>query len=276
MKIFLDTARLEDIKEAVSWGVIDGITTNPPLIKNAVNEFVRTSESMDMDVYIKNILAAAGRLRPVFLDVAGLSAEKMIEQGVYLHERFNQVAGNVVIKIPVCPVNSNGDGDPFDGIIAIGALKEEKVPVNATLIFTPEQALLAAKAGADYVTPYAGRIDDRIRESAGISYERNDYFPKEGIRNPSCNGEFLNDFALVSGIDLVTKIVEIFNNYEMECEIIAASLRNPIQVREAACAGAHIATMPFEILKQMIVHPGSAKAIGNFREETVEEYLKLF
>lgn len=276
MKIFLDTARLEDIKEAVSWGVIDGITTNPPLIKSAVAEFVRTSESMNMDVYIKNILAAAGRLRPVFLEVAGLSADKMIEQGVYLHERFNQVAGNVVIKIPVSPVDSNGEGNPFDGIIAIGALKEEKVPVNATLVFTPEQALLAAKAGADYVTPYAGRIDDRIRESAGISFNRNDYFPEEGIKKPSCDGEYLTDFALVSGIDLVSKIVEIFTNYEMECEIIAASLRNPIQVREVACAGAHIATMPFEILKQMIVHPGSANAIGNFRKDTVEEYLKLF
>ena len=276
MKIFLDTASLEDIKEAVSWGVVDGVTTNPSLIKSAVTEFVRKSGVMNMDVYIKNILAAGGRLRPVFLEVTDLSAEKMTEQGILLYERFNQVAGNVVIKIPVCPVDSKGNGNPYDGIITIEALKEEKIPVNATLVFTPEQALLAAKAGADYVTPYVGRIDDRIRTAAGISFGRYDYFPKEGIRDSSREVGILTDNALVSGIDLVSKISGIFQKFNMECEIIAASVRNPIQVREAALAGAHITSIPFDILKQMIIHKGSSDAIDHFREDMVEEYLGLF
>jgi len=167
MKLFLDTADLEQIKEAESWGVIDGVTTNPSLIKKAVLAMRESGTEIDIEGYIKQILATAGRMCPVSLEVAGLQAEVMVEQGLLLYEKFNQVAGNVVIKIPVCPVHPQGNGEPFDGIKAISVLSDEKVPVNATLIFTPEQALLAAKAGAEFVSPFAGRVDDRIRRTCG-------------------------------------------------------------------------------------------------------------
>jgi transaldolase len=192
-----------------------------------------------------------------------------------LFEKFNQVAGNVVIKIPVCTMNSKGEGNPFDGICAINGLYSEKIPVNATLIFTPEQALLAAKAGADYVSPFAGRIDDRIRRMAGIPFDKNDYFPKEGIEDSSSH-ELVKDHGIFSGIDLVAQIMDIFHEYEMECEVIAASIRNPVQVSELASIGADIVTMPFEILKSMILNPGSAEGIDAFTGDLVDEYLELF
>lgn len=276
MKIFLDSANLEHIREAVSWGVVDGVTTNPTLIKRAVTAMRGTPDEMDMESYIKNILAAAGRMNPVSLEVAGLSADEMEEQGMLLYEKFNQVAGNVVIKIPVCTVNSSGDGDPFAGLMAIKELSEERIPINATLVFTPEQALLAAKAGADYVSPFAGRIDDRIRKSVNVGFEKRDYFPMEGIKNPSAPEEMVTDTGLVSGVDLVSRTVGMFMEYEIECEVIAASLRNPVQVREVAAVGSHIATMPYRVLSQMVGHPGSADGIDAFTNDLVDEYLALF
>jgi len=273
MKLFLDTANLDEIREATSWGIIDGVTTNPSLIKKAVLSLRDSAE--DMESYIKNILATVGRMCPVSLEVPGLSAEEMIDQGITLFEKFNQVAGNVVIKIPVCTMNSKGEGNPFDGICAINGLYSEKIPVNATLIFTPEQALLAAKAGADYVSPFAGRIDDRIRRMAGIPFDKNDYFPKEGIEDSSSH-ELVKDHGIFSGIDLVAQIMDIFHEYEMECEVIAASIRNPVQVSELASIGADIVTMPFEILKSMILNPGSAEGIDAFTGDLVDEYLELF
>ncbi|MFC1511860.1 transaldolase family protein [Candidatus Latescibacterota bacterium] len=276
MKLYLDTANLDHIREAASWGVIDGVTTNPSLIKKAAETFRGASAPMDMESYIKNILAAAGRTRPVSLEVAGLSADDMVEQGMSLYELFNPVAGNVVIKIPVCTVSSAGGKNPFEGLLAISRLDEERIPVNATLIFTPEQALLAAKAGADYVSPFAGRIDDRIRRKAGMTFEKTDYFPSEGVKDPDGMGRIANDACLVSGIDLITQISAVFEEYEIESEIIAASLRNPIQVREAALSGADIATIPFEVLLAMVQHPGTADGIDAFTADLVEEYLTLF
>lgn len=275
MKIFVDTAKLEDIKEAVSWGIIEGVTTNPFLIKQAVADLRNNGEKVDMNIYIKNILAAAGRMCPVFLELTDFTAEKMVEQGVMLYEKFNNVAGNVVIKIPVCIINGSGEGDLFDGIRAIEGLAEEKIPVNATLIFTPEQALIAAKAGAEFVTPFTGRVDDRIRKMAGIAFEKNDYFPAEGMFDKN-TGDKYKDYGLVSGVQLIEKIVRIFNNGKTETEIIAASLRNPIQVREVAEAGAHIATMPFDVLKSMIYHPGTSEGIDTLLNDMVEEYRNLF
>ena len=276
MKIFLDTANLDHIKEAVSWGVIDGVTTNPSLIKKAVVSIRNSAEKMDMESYIKNILATVGRICPVSLEVAGLSADTMIEQGIILYEKFNQVAGNVVIKIPVCTVNTVGKGNPFDGLLAIKGLSEEKIPINATLIFTPEQALLAAKAGADYVSPFAGRVDDRIRHLAGIEFEKSNYFPREGIADVSSPENILKDHGVVSGVDLVIQIMNIFKKYGIECEVIAASIRNPTQVSEMAAAGAHITTMPFDVLKSMVLHPGCAQGIDAFTDDLVDEYLDLF
>ncbi len=276
MKIFLDTANLDHIKEAVSWGVIDGVTTNPSLIKEAVVSIRNSQDEMDMESYLKNILAIVGRMCPVSLEVAGLEADLMVEQGIKLFEKFNQVAGNVVIKIPVCTVNTLGEGNPFDGLLAIKRLTEEKIPINATLIFTPEQALLAAKAGADYVSPFTGRVDDRIRRFAGMEFEKSKYFPIEGIPDISSPGNMVKDHGLVSGVDLVAQIVDIFLQYEIECEIIAASIRNPIQVREIAAFGVNIVTMPFNVLKSMILHPGSAGGIDSFTNDLVDEYLDLF
>jgi transaldolase len=276
MRLFLDTANLDEIREAVSWNIIDGVTTNPSLIRKAILALRDTEAGLDMEGYIKKILAQVGRLSPVSLEVAGLTAEEMAEQGMILYEKFNPVAGNVVIKIPVCTRNSRGEGQLFDGISAIQSLADEKIPVNATLVFTPEQALLAAKAGAEYVSPFAGRLDDRIRKQGGASFDKGDYFPACGMCSGSNTDELLSDRGIVSGVDLIERIVGIFERHEIECEVIAASLRNPIQVREAAEAGADIATMPFEILKAMIFHPGTAEGIEGFTGDLMEEYLELF
>ncbi len=162
------------------------------------------------------------------------------------------------------------------GIKAIKSLDEERIPVNATLVFTPEQALLAAKAGAQYVSPFAGRVDDRIRKSAGIEFEKSDYFPEYGIPDKSSPDTTVRDYGLVSGVDLIAQIVDIFLQYEFECEVIAASIRNPIQVRESASAGAHIVTLPFGVLKSMVQHPGTADGIDAFTNDLVDEYLEVF
>ena len=276
MKLFLDTANLDHIKDAVSWGIIDGVTTNPSLIKQTAASLRATPDEMDMESYIKNILAIAGRTRPVSLEVAALSSEEMIEQGMHLYETFNQVTGNVVIKIPVCTVNGLGEGGLFDGLKAIRRLGEERIPVNATLVFTPEQALLAAKAGAEYVSPFAGRVDDRIRRMAGMEFDKTDYFPLDGIMIGDEPGMIVEDHGLISGIDLVSQIAAIFDQYKLETEIIAASIRNPQQVREVAHTGAHIATMPFGVLLDMVRHPGSADGIDAFTGDLVDEYLALF
>ncbi len=276
MKIFLDTANLNHIKEADSWNIIDGVTTNPSLIKKAVVSMQDSADQMDMESYIKNILATVGRMCPVSLEVAGLSVDVMVEQGITLYEKFNQVAGNVVIKIPVCTVNSVGKGNPFDGLLAIKRLDEEKIPINATLVFTPEQALLAAKAGAQYVSPFAGRVDDRLRYLVGMDFQKSDYFPQEGITDVSSPEKVVTDHGLVSGVDLVAQIVDIFMQYDIECEVIAASIRNANQVREIAAVGAHIVTMPYTVLKSMILHPGSADGIDAFTNDLVDEYLDLF
>ncbi len=275
MKIFLDTANLEEIREAVSWSIIDGVTTNPSLIKKAVEAMNTSAADMDIETYINNILASVGRMCPVSLEVAGLTADEMSEQGIMLYEKFNAVAGNVVIKIPVCTVNSNAEGSPFDGLLAINRLDDEKIPVNATLVFTPEQALLAAKAGADYVSPFAGRVDDRIRRITGVKFDKTDYFPQEGLIDAN-SGKTLTEHGLASGVELVEKIVDIFEIYELECEVIAASIRNAVQVSEVASVGADIVTMPFEVLTSMICHPGSADGIDAFTNDLVPEYLDLF
>ena len=276
MRLYLDTANLEEIKEAVSWNIIDGVTTNPSLIKKAILKLRESDIKVDIESYIKKILAAVGRMCPVSLEVPGLTADEMTEQGMLLFEKFNQVAGNVVIKIPVCTVNSEGKGQLFEGLVAIQTLSDEKIPVNATLIFTPEQAFLAAKAGADYVSPFVGRVDDRIRSKAGIHFEKTDYFPAAGMHNASGPENVITDHGLVSGVDLVARIVDIFDQYEIQCEIIAASIRNSIQVREVAEAGADIVSMPFDILKSMIRHPGTASGIDGFTSDLVDEYMALF
>ena len=149
MKFFIDTANLNQIREAQDLGVLDGVTTNPSLIKAAM------SKDVSMEDYIMNICTIAGKGKPVSLEVVSLDAKNMVDEADLLYKKFNEFADNVVIKIPVS--TNTGDGKNYDGLNAIKKLSEKGVPVNATLVMTPEQAFLAAKMGAKYVSPFAGR-----------------------------------------------------------------------------------------------------------------------
>ncbi len=271
MKIFIDSADIDEINQAFDWKVVDGITTNPTLLKKAVDKRSAAGETLDMKKYITAILETAGRT-PVSLEVTETSAKGMIDQGKKLYKMFNPVAKNVYIKIPVNPAFIDGDPTHFDGIAAISELTGSGIPVNCTLIFTPEQALLAAKAGAAFLSPFAGRIDDLIRTSADLEFGKSDYFPEWGIDRDE---ELFDDNGILSGIDLVTKCVDIVEAYRFESEVLAASLRNPRQVREAALAGAHIATLPFDVIRDMLKHAKTYEGMKNFTDDIVPEYADL-
>ncbi|MBT4445901.1 transaldolase, partial [archaeon] len=159
MKIFIDSADIDEIKQAYAWGIADGVTTNPSLLKKAVDKRKKKGQKLNLKTYINEILKVA-KGTPVSLEVTETTAAGMIKQGKALYKMFNKVAKNVYIKIPINPAFKNSDSTHFDGIIAIKALSKAKIPTNCTLIFTPEQALLAAKAGASFVSPFAGRVDD--------------------------------------------------------------------------------------------------------------------
>jgi transaldolase len=263
VKIFLDSADVDEISQVYTWGVVDGITTNPSLLKIAVD---KRKESIDLEIYIRTILKAA-KGTPVSLEVTETQADKMFEQGKKLFKFFNHTAKNVCIKIPINTAIDN-EGSQFEGLKAIKLLSKEKIPVNATLIFTPEQALMAAKAGAKYISPFAGRIDDFIRDQNKIKYNKTDYFPAEGLNNV----EIKDDNGIVSGIDLVKKCVDILKIHKLNSEIIAASLRNTRQVREAALAGAHIATVPYPVITELIKHKKTVDGMKKFIEDIVPEY----
>ena len=266
MKIFIDTAKISEIKEAISWGIVDGVTTNPSLIRKAVET---EAKGMKLEEYIENILKVAGPERPVSLEVMSIKAEKMIKEAEILYERFNNIAKNVVIKVPV-----NTYAGYYEGLKTIKALSEEGIPVNCTLIMTPEQALLAAKAGARYVSPFAGRIDDYIRTTklgmkAGEDFQKGDYYPWDGMG--------VDDNGIKSGTDLVEKVVMILDNYDYDTEVIASSIRNARQVREAAMIGAHIATIPFGVLEDMLLHPKTEEGVKKFSEDAEKAgYGELF
>ena len=299
MKIFLDTADLDEIKLACSWGVIDGVTTNPSLIKKAV---MKRGGKVTMEEYIKEILRVTPG--PVSLEVIGLTAEKMVEQAKMLYRKFSPY-GQPVIKIPINP--SFGDeNNMFDGLKAIRQLSRDGIPINATLIMSPEQAILAAKAGATYASPFAGRIDDYIREQLGmkrgVHFQKSDYFDFSLIGKlaennlsriiSSKNADSLsklymdeeivsatrlgNDNGIRSGVDLVRSIVKIFRNYGYKTQVIASSIRNARQVREMAEVGADIVTMPLYVLKQMIQHYKTLEGIKAFTADIVPSYAELF
>ena len=196
MKIFLDTANLEQIKEAASWGLLDGVTTNPTLV---------SKENMKFEDLIKKICSVGPG--PVSVECVSTKAKDLIEEG----RGLAKLADNVAVKIPIC----------VEGLKATKVLSGEGIKINTTLIFSSNQALLAAKAGTAFVSPFIGRLDD-------ISHE---------------------------GMNLVDEIVAIFNNYGFETEIIVASIRHPLHVVEAALAGADIATIPFSVLDKMVKHP---------------------
>ncbi len=208
MKFFLDTAMVEEIREVASWGLLDGVTTNPTLVAKTGRPFKEV---------VKEILEIVDG--PVSLETVSLDAEGMIREGKMLAE----LGENVVVKIPMTP----------EGLKAVQALESEGIPTNVTLIFSPTQALLAAKAGASYVSPFVGRIDD-------------------------VSGE---------GMKLIREIKEIFINYEISTEIIVASIRNPMHVVEAALIGADICTVPYAVMKSLFKHPLTDVGIKRFLED---------
>jgi transaldolase len=297
MKIFIDSADLNEIKQACEWGIVNGATTNPSLIKKAVDE---RKGKIAMEDYIKEILRTVPG--PVSLEVIAVKANEMIEQARLLYKKFSSY-GEVVIKIPINP-SLGGDGLDFDGLKAIKNLSDEGIPVNCTLVMTPEQALLAAKAGASYVSPFAGRIDDYIRAKMGmkigVDFKKEDYFDYELLKNirEMKIREFIKnlnsvveiyrskdiwgllyssqDDGIISGVDLVAKIVKIYRNYGYKTQIIASSIRNARQVREVAEVGADIATLPFDVIKEMVRHHKTLEGMRLFMADVVPQYEEIF
>ena len=207
MKFFLDTANVEAIKKAVELGVCDGVTTNPTLIMK---------EGKDHKKVIQEIAEIVKG--PISVEGVGETAKEMVKEA----EEFATWASNVVIKIPMTK----------EGMKAVRILKQKGIKTNVTLIFSPPQALLAAKAGASYVSPFVGRLDD-------VSHD---------------------------GMDLVHAIMNIYKNYGFNTEVIVASIRHPGHVVEAAYTGAHIATVPAAVLEKLWSHPLTDRGIKTFKD----------
>ena len=298
MKIFIDTAELDEIKQAISWGVVDGVTTNPSLIKKAVD---RRGGKVTMEEYIKEIVKISPG--PVSLEVLGGSADDMTTQGRLLYNKFSP-HGDVAIKIPINPSMNKDDGLEFEGLQATRHLSSEGIPINVTLIMAPEQALLAAKAGGAYASPFAGRIDDYIRSNLGmkrgVDFQKDDYFDydllrrtrEKKLREVIGSSESVSevyrsgtartlaeegtDNGVLSGVDLVAKILQAYRRYCFKTEVIAASIRNPRQVREVAELGVHIATLPFDVIKGMIGHYKTVEGMKSFTADIVPQYREIF
>jgi len=209
MKIFIDTANVDEIREAVTLGVVDGVTTNPTLLSREIERTGREANEI-----IKEICDIVKG--PVSGEVIALESDKMIEEA----RKLAVIDEHVVIKIPMTE----------DGLKAVSVLSKEGINTNVTLVFSAVQALLAAKAGATYVSPFVGRLDD-------ISS---------------------------IGMDLVEEIATIFENYQFKTEIIVASVRNPLHVLESALIGADIATIPFKVIRQLLKHPLTDIGIERF------------
>ena len=282
MRVFLDSADVDEIRKYSD--VIDGVTTNPTLLREAVER----RKGVKLKDYIAEICEASGKGRPVSLEVASLSAEKMVEEAELLYKAFNGIANNVVIKIPV---SVSPFGDITEGIRAIREVSRRGIPVNATLIMTPSQALLAAKAGASYVSPFLGRVDDYIRDKLGIKYKKEDYYDAEAVRElkrakagsaKSYQETFTaydaeKNEGITSGIDLLEKIKRTFENYSVKSEIIAASVRNVRQVFEAMLIGVPIVTVPPYVLEGMLKHPKTEEGVKRFYEDSEKSgYKELF
>ena len=289
MQIFVDTADIEEIKEAKKWGIVDGVTTNPSLIKKAVEKLKSRGTEISMEEYIKEICKSVDG--PVSLEVKGITAEEMIREAETLYKKFNGVNNNAVIKIPVNTAMQEED-EIFEGIKAVKQLESKGIPTNVTLVMNPTQALLAAKAGASYVSPFLGRIDDYIRDNLGIEHGKWDVFDgallrkvEEGMRNADGDdGERYKKMASISfsddgiydGIEFVESIVKIYRAYNFKTKIIAASVRNVLQVRKVAEMGVDIATIPFKVIKEMINHPKTIEGMKKFTQDVVEEYRAIF
>lgn len=207
MKIFIDTANLEQIKEINSWGILDGVTTNPTLV---------AKEGCDFETRVRDICQVVDG--PISAEAVSMESEGMIKEA----RQLTKIHKNIIVKIPMTA----------EGLKAVKVLSHEGIRTNVTLVFSPNQALLAAKAGATYVSPFVGRLDD-------ISHD---------------------------GMALVRDIVTIFRNYGFKTQVIAASMRHPVHVTEAALAGAHVATIPYDVLKKMLKH--------NLTDEGIQKFLK--
>jgi transaldolase len=205
MKFFIDTANVDEIKEANSMGMVDGVTTNPSLI---------AKEGRVFEEVIKEICEIVDG--PISAEVISLEVEGMVKEA----RELAKIHTNIVIKIPMT----------VDGLKATRTLTAESIKTNVTLVFSPLQALMAAKAGATYVSPFVGRLDDLSQD----------------------------------GMQLVEQIAEIFANYSYGTEIIVASIRNPLHVLDAALAGADISTIPFSVLSKLAAHPLTDKGIQSF------------
>lgn len=205
MKFFIDTANIEEIKEASRMGMVDGVTTNPSLI---------AKEGRDFEEVIKEICDIVDG--PISAEVIATDTEGMLKEARHLAG----IHKNIVVKIPMT----------VEGLKAVRQLSEEGIHTNVTLVFSPLQALMAAKAGATYVSPFVGRLDDLSQD----------------------------------GMVLIDQIVEIFNNYAFETEIIVASVRNPLHVLDSALMGADIATIPFNVLAKLAAHPMTDKGLASF------------
>jgi transaldolase len=271
MKIFIDSALLHEIQDAYSFGILDGVTTNPSLLKQAVTDLQQKNQKISLENYIEQILLTA-KNTPVSLEVTDYNYGQMVSQAKALYKRFNHIANNVNIKIPVNTTFPEESGSEFEGLKAIKTLHKAKIPTNCTLIFTPEQALLAAKAGAAYVSPFAGRIDDYLRKQQDISFKKTDYYPQEGMFSKDT---IIQDNGIISGVDLVAQIIDLFDIYQFKTEVIAASLRNTRQVREVALAGADIATIPFSVIKELLTHYKTKEGMQKFTDDVVPEYEQL-
>jgi transaldolase len=208
MKFFIDTANVEHIKDAEKLGIICGVTTNPSLIAKEGRDFIQVVKE------ITDIVDG-----PISAEVISLVSEQMVEEAV----KLSKIHKNIVIKIPMCE----------EGLKAVKQLSEKKIKTNVTLIFSAAQALLAARAGASYVSPFLGRLDDIGSD----------------------------------GMILIRDIADIFAVHEIDTEIIAASIRNPIHVIEAAKAGCNIATVPYNVIMQMINHPLTSSGIERFLKD---------
>lgn len=208
MKFFIDTANIAEIKEAHAMGMVDGVTTNPSLIAKEGGDF-------------KEIITEITRIvdGPISAEVISLETEGMVREA----RELAKIHDNIVVKIPMT----------VDGLKAVRMLSAENIKTNVTLIFSPLQALMAAKAGGSYVSPFVGRLDDLSQE----------------------------------GMLLVEQVVEIYSNYAFDTEIIVASVRNPLHVLDAAMMGADIATIPFNVLSRLAAHPLTDKGIKAFLDD---------
>ena len=209
MKIFLDTADIEEIRTVARWGILDGVTTNPTLYSKV------SSASYE------SILQEICRITPgpVSAEVVAEDADGMLEEG----RKFAKLAPNIVVKVPMSE----------EGLEAMSRFAAEGIKTNCTLIFTANQGLLAAKAGASLLSPFVGRLDDINQD----------------------------------GMIVVRELAEIVAIHELETEVLAASIRNPLHMTQAALAGAHVATLPFKVLQQMVHHPLTDKGIVQFRSD---------